>query len=154
MKETALTDLLAWLRTAPALRDLTLTVTDAGPRPGTGGLWLPGVTVLARTPDVCGGVTLRCRADCTLRLCLPLPPGDEATAAANAARLAALQGWIAEQSARGLAPRLGDTDPFAETLAAENARLERADAGGTACYTVRLRAEFTDFYEDDKEKNA
>ena len=71
MKETALADLLAFLAKAPALQDVTLRAEEAGPAPGTGGLWPRGVTVLTRREDVLGGVTLRCRAEFLLRLCLP-----------------------------------------------------------------------------------
>lgn len=148
MNQNALPQLLEFLARAPALQDLRLRVEDAGPAPGTGGLWPQGVTVRQRRADLLGGVTLRCRADFTLRLCLPLPPGDSAQALANAGRLLALQGWVAARSAAHTLPALGD-DPPTETLQADNGRLERADAGGTACYTLRLRAEYTEYYKED-----
>lgn len=149
MKETALADLLAFLAKAPALQDVTLRAEEAGPAPGTGGLWPRGVTVLTRREDVLGGVTLRCRAEFLLRLCLPLPPGDDAQALHNAGRLLALQGWVAAQSAAHALPPLGDGVPEGETLRAEEGRLERADTGGTARYTIRLRAEFTEIYKEE-----
>ena len=46
-----------------------------------------GVTVLEQRENLLGTVRQRCRAEFTLRLCLPLPPGDGATAAENAAHL-------------------------------------------------------------------
>ena len=62
--------------------------------PGTGGLWPRGVTVLTRRENLLGGVSLRCRAEFLLRLCLPLPPGDDARAVRNAGRLLACRaGW-------------------------------------------------------------
>lgn len=148
MNQNILPRLLAFLAAAPALQDLTLGVEEAGPAPGTGGLWPQGVTVAARRPDLLGGVTLRCRADFTLRLCLPLPPGDNAAAQANAGRLLALESWVAAQSALHALLALGD-EPATETLQAENGRLERVEAGGTACYTLRLRAEYTETYKEE-----
>ena len=43
----------------------------------------------------------------------------------------------------------GDGVPEGETLRAEEGRLERADTGGTARYTIRLRAEFTEIYKEE-----
>ena len=73
--------LYAFLARAPALAGVTLAVGDAGPAPGTAGLWCKGVTVLEQRENLLGTVRQRCRAEFTLRLCLPLPPGDSATAA-------------------------------------------------------------------------
>ena len=87
--------LYAFLARAPALTGITLAVGDAGPAPGTAGLWCKGVTVLEQRENLLGTVSQRCRAEFTLRLCLPLPPGDSATAAENAAHLLALQTWVA-----------------------------------------------------------
>ena len=89
------------------------------------------------------------RAEFTLRLCLPLPPGDSATAAENAARLLALQTWVAAECAAGRAPVFGNADPARETLRAEQGKLERADAGGTAVYSLRIRAEYTQLYTEE-----
>lgn len=149
MKDTALGDLLAFLAAAPALQGITLRVEDAGPAPGTGGLWPRGVTVVTRRENLLGGVSLRCRAEFLLRLCLPLPPGDGRQALRNAGRLLTLQEWVAVQSAAHRVPALGDGLPEGETLRAEDGRLERADAGGTARYTLRLLAEYTDIYKEE-----
>ncbi|WP_417070304.1 hypothetical protein, partial [Gemmiger sp.] len=89
--------LYAFLARAPALQGLTVQVGDVGPAPGTAGLWAGGITVLDRRQNLLGGVRQRCRAEFTLRLCLPLPPGDSATAAENAAHLLALQTWVAAE---------------------------------------------------------
>ena len=93
--------LYAFLARAPALAGVTLAVGDAGPAPGTAGLWCKGVTVLEQRENLLGTVRQRCRAEFTLRLCLPLPPGDSATAAENAAHLLALQTWVAAECAAG-----------------------------------------------------
>ena len=64
--------LYAFLARAPALAGITLAVGDAGPAPGTAGLWCKGVTVLEQRENLLGTVSQRCRAEFTLRLCLPL----------------------------------------------------------------------------------
>lgn len=141
--------LYAFLARAPALDGLALAVGEAGPAPGTAGLWCKGITVLEQRENLLGTVSQRCRAEFTLRLCLPLPPGDSDTAAANASRLLALQAWLAAESAAGRAPTLGNTDTPRETLRAEQGRMERADAGGTAVYCLRIRAEYTQLYTEE-----
>lgn len=149
MNESVLPALRDFLAGAPALSDLTLRVEDAGPAPGTGGLWPRGVTVLTRKENLLGGVSLRCRAEFLLRLCLPLPPGDDARAVCNAGRLLALQSWVAAKSAAHALPAFGSGLPEGETLRAQDGRLETADAGGTARYTIRLLAEYTEVYKED-----
>lgn len=149
MNESVLPALRDFLAGAPALSDLTLRVEDAGPAPGTCGLWPRGVTVLTRRENLLGGVSLRCRAEFLLRLCLPLPPGDDARAVRNAGRLLALQSWVAAKSAAHALPAFGSGLPEGETLRAQDGRLETADAGGTARYTIRLLAEYTEVYKED-----
>ena len=56
---------------------------------------------------------------------LPFVPGDANLSAQTARRLLELQAWVAEQSAAGLAPQLGNADPMQETLTAGAARLEQ-----------------------------
>lgn len=141
--------LYAFLARAPALTGITLAVGDAGPAPGTAGLWCKGVTVLEQRENLLGTVRQRCRAEFTLRLCLPLPPGDNATAAENATHLLALQTWVAAECAAGRAPVFGNADLARETLRAEQGKLERADAGGTAVYSLRIRAEYTQLYTEE-----
>ena len=141
--------LYAFLARAPALRGLSLAVGDVGPAPGTAGLWCKGVTVLEQRENLLGTVRQRCRAEFVLRLCLPLPPGDSATAAENAARLLALQTWVAAESAAGRAPTFGNIDTARETLRAEQGKMERADAGGTAVYCLHIRAEYTQLYTEE-----
>ena len=132
---------LRFLARAPALQGLSLTVGDVGPAPYTAGLWCRGITVLDRRENLLGRVTQRCRAEFTLRLCLPRTDAD------NAARLLDLQTWAAAESAAGRGPVLGNAGR--EVLRAEQGRMERADAGGTAVYTVRLQAEYTQVYTEE-----
>ena len=126
-----LTKMTAFLARAPALQGLSLTVGDVGPAPYTAGLWCRGITVLDRRENL----------EFTLRLCLPRTDAD------NAARLLDLQTWAAAESAAGRGPVLGNAGR--EVLRAEQGRMERADAGGTAVYTVRLQAEYTQVYTEE-----
>ena len=64
-------------------------------------------------------------------------------------RLLALQTWVAAECAAGRAPVFGNADPARETLRAEQGKLERADAGGTAVYSLRIRAEYTQLYTEE-----
>ena len=77
---------------------------------------------------------------------------DAELTAQTARRLLELQAWVAEQSAAGLAPQLGNADPVQETLTAGAARLEQANDEGSAVYTVTLTAHYTmkwsDTFED------
>lgn len=103
-------EMLTFLARAPTLGDLSLTWGQAGPRLGTGGVYLRGVKVLQTKTDLLGCQKQRCRAEFLLRLCLPLPAGDTDTALQNARRLAALQaarlGWAtANPSPSRSAPR-------------------------------------------------
>ena len=58
-----------------------------------------------------------------------------------------LQTWAAAESAAGRGPVLGNAGR--EVLRAEQGRMERADAGGTAVCTVRLQAEYTQVYTEE-----
>jgi len=109
--------------------------------PGLGAFRL---TFQSRENGFCGYVysaALGCRAEFTLRLCLPRTDAD------NAARLLDLQTWAAAESAAGRGPVLGNAGR--EVLRAEQGRMERTDAGGTAVYTVRLQAEYTQVYTEE-----
>ena len=136
-------EMLTFLARAPTLGDLSLTWGQAGPRLGTGGVYLRGVKVLQTKTDLLGCQKQRCRAEFLLRLCLPL------TQAENAARLLALQSWAAAESAAHRAPVFGNTDTEREVLRAEQGRIERADAGGTVVYTVRLQADYTQSFTEE-----
>ena len=77
-------EMLTFLARAPTLGDLSLTWGQAGPRLGTGGMYLRGVKVLQTKTDLLGCQKQRCRAEFLLRLCLPLPAGDTDTTLQNA----------------------------------------------------------------------
>ena len=139
--------MLTFLARAPTLGDLPLTWGQAGPRPGTGGVYLRGVKILQTKTDLLGQQKQRCRAEFLLRLCLPLPAGDGDTALANARRLAALQAWVAAESAAGSAPRFGNCDPLTEQIRTEGGQLDRTDAGGTALYSIKILVEYSMQYE-------
>ena len=141
MDETQLQTLCDWLRTAPALAEVkTLWVDGAPAVPGTAGLFPAGVQVTERRVNLLGEVRERCRASFTLRLVLPYGGRSAET---NAATLLALQRWVLEQSAAGLAPVFGNTDTGRERLTAADAKLERTGDEGTALYAVQLKAEYT-----------
>ena len=118
-------EMLTFLARAPTLGDLSLTWGQAGPRLGTGGVYLRGVKVLQTK---------------TVLL-------DTDTALQNARRLAALQAWVAAESAAGRAPRLGNCEPLTEQVRTEGGQLDRADPGGTALYSIRVMAEYTMRYD-------
>ena len=121
-------EMLTFLARAPTLGDLSLTWGQAGPRLGTGGVYLRGVKVLQTKTDLLGCQKQRCRAEFLLRLCLPLPAGDTDTAA-------------------GRAPRLGNCEPLTEQVRTEGGQLDRADPGSTALYSIRVMAEYTMRYD-------
>lgn len=150
MTEQALERLLDWLRTAPSLADLPLGVDDLSAVGESAGAFPLGIEMLSRRENLLGQVTLRCRTRCTLRLILPLAPGDAGQGTRNAGRLLELQDWVAQQSAAGLAPTFGNIDSTAERMAASSGRLERRSDEGTAVYTVELTAEYTLFLDRKK----
>ena len=139
--------ILAFLARAPALEGVVLQWGQAGPRPGCGGVYLRGVKVTETKTDLLGRQKQRCRAEFLLRLCLGAPAGDGDAALANARRLAALQAWVAEESAAGRAPRLGNCEPTAEQMYTEGGQLDRMDVGGTALYSIRVLADYTMQYD-------
>lgn len=134
MNETYFEQLLQWLARCPALAGIALRVDDLPPAAGTGALFPKGVEQTDRWQN------------------LPFVPGDTELTAQTARRLLELQAWVAEQSAAGLAPQLGNADPMQETLTAGAARLEQANDEGSAVYTVTLTAHYTmkwsDTFED------
>lgn len=134
MNETYFEQLLQWLARCPALTGIDLRVDDLPPAAGTGALFPKGVEQTDRWQN------------------LPFVPGDANLSAQTARRLLELQAWVAEQSAAGLAPQLGNADPMQETLTAGAARLEQANDEGSAVYTVTLTAHYTmkwsDTFED------
>lgn len=152
VNETYFEQLLQWLARCPALTGIALRVDDLPPAAGTGALFPKGVEQTDRWQNLLGQVTARQKMQLVLRLNLPFVPGDTELTAQTARRLLELQAWVAEQSAAGLAPQLGNADPMQETLTAGAARLEQANDEGSAVYTVTLTAHYTmkwsDTFED------
>ena len=146
-----LTTLCAFLRTAPAMQGIALTAEQLPPAPFTAGLWGKGTAVKETRQNLWGETRQSRRSEFVLRLCLPLPPGDDDAALQNAQRLEALQAWLAAQSAAHTAPTFGNYETETEALRTADACMERTDAGGTACYTLRLWADYTVAYTEKGE---
>lgn len=151
MNTNILTTLCAFLRTAPAMQGIALTAEQLPPAPFTAGLWGKGTAVNETRQNLWGETRQSRRSEFVLRLCLPLPPGDADAALQNAQRLEALQAWLAAQSAAHTAPVFGNYDTDTEALRTADAGMERADTGGTACYTLRLWADYTVAYTEKGE---
>ena len=70
--------------------------------PGSSGLYPGGLEVVSAKADVLGGVKMTCRYHfCLYRV------GNAEGSGRDAAWLLAFQNWVLEQSALGLAPRVG-----------------------------------------------
>ena len=59
-----------------------------------------------------------------------------------------MDGFIGVCHAAHRTPVLG-SEPQQECLRAEQGRMERAEPGGTAVYTLRLQAEYTQLYTEE-----
>ena len=100
MNTNILTTLCAFLRTAPALRDITLAAEQLPPAPFTAGLWGRGTAVKETRQNLWGEIRQSRRSEFVLRLCLPLTSGDDAAALQNVQRLETLQAWLAAHQVR------------------------------------------------------
>lgn len=140
--------LYAFLARAPALAGITLAVGDAGPAPGTAGLWCKGVTVLEQQGKPAGhrapalaAPSSRCASACR---CRPgtVPPLPKTPPTCWLCR----PGWppsVRRAVPRSLARPSRPGDP-----AAERANWTRR-RGGTAVYSLRIRAEYTQLYTEE-----
>lgn len=129
-----------WLLTFPGMKESTLHVDSLPHIPGSVGLFCQGVEQLRESQDILGNRQVLCRCRFVLRR-VSSQPSEEA------ARWAlALQSWVREQSARGLAPRFG-CEVAREQLRAEKGRLEKTSQTGTDTLQVVLTAEFMKKYE-------
>lgn len=136
-----------WLKTFPGYEALQALYIDyTQPAPGTAGLCPQGLTVLSRTRDILGNLTVENRYTFGLYCVFGKAPGDDAAALENEAWMEALQAWVQEQSALGLAPTFGDR-PEGEHITAGGGRLYAADQEGVAIYQMVLTADFTRIYE-------
>ena len=134
-------EMLTFLARAPTLGDLSLTWGQAGPRLGTGGVYLRGVKVLQTKTDLLG--------------CQKLPCGISAAALPAAASrghrhrpakrppYSGTGAWFASAAVN----RLGNCEPLTEQVRTEGGQLDRADPGGTALYSIRVMAEYTMRYD-------
>ena len=125
-----------WLKTFPGWPDAPF-LTDTTV-PDSLGAFPRGLEVVQQQRDILGGCRQVCRLTLELgRVC----PQDEAAAQ----WLMELQSWVLEQTALGLAPRLGE-DP--QRIFLEKGSLHAPRGAGDALYTARLTAEFTKTYEE------
>lgn len=115
---------------------LFLDYTDA--TPGNGGLFPEGITQVSFREDILGNR----QADMRLQVFFYRCGGEEE---GDAAWLLDFQNWVAEQSALGKTPQLGDI-PQREQLRAEKGKLSKIRGEGKL-YSVVLTAEFTKTYE-------
>ncbi len=123
----------AWLQRFPGW-DGTLHMDTTGPLPGAG-LFPGGLEEVSRQENLLGQVTVHNRLHFTLHRLVP-GPGDR-----QADWLLALQQWVQQQSAQGLAPTFGDR-PQSERIRAERGKLSAAPQPGTVRYTVHLTVDY------------
>jgi len=130
--------LKTWIAAYPGWQEnVTLYVDYLGCVPGCAGVYPQGVEVLARREDVLGGVKERRR----LRAMVYRVAGQEEDFARDAAWWEDFCGWVAAQSAAGLAPRFGNTEDR-EFVQARGGRLVRMPSAGTGVYGVEIVAEY------------
>ncbi len=128
---TVLEKITAWLKTFPQWEENT-GLDGMELTPGSIGLFPQGVEEIARREDVLGNVQVTSRF--TLMV-YRVAAGD------GPAWTLALQQWVNQQSAAGLAPRLGDI-PEKEQIRAEQGRLSAPNQTGTKSYAVKLTAQY------------
>lgn len=126
-----------WLMGFPGWGDAPLAVDTTGSEPGSCGLFPLGQELLERREDVLGGSVCRWRMVFTLR---------RTAIRGDSGWLLAFQKWVQSQNEQRLCPVLGD-EPAREQLRAEGGKLVAPAKAGTACYEVRLTAEFIKRHE-------
>lgn len=112
--------------------------------PSTGAIFPSGLTEIARREDILGNVTLTNQYNFGL-YCVFAKDGDMG-AQVNADWVMDFQNWAQEQSARGLAPKFGNTGDK-ETLKAQNGIMYDQADEGTATYMVQLSVQFKRKFE-------
>ena len=138
---TALEKMKNWLTSFPLWSEKQLPVDNSDGIPEHCGLFCRGVEEISRRQDVLGNTQILSR----LRFTLCRTAANSADNTDNANWLLALQAWIRQQSALGLAPVFGDL-PHGERIWAENGKLRDASQAGTARYTADITVEFTNLY--------
>lgn len=129
-----------WLLTFPGMAGHTLHTDSLPHTPDSVGLYPQGIEELSESRDILGNRQVLCRSRYLLRRVSSQKPEDAARWALE------LQQWVREQSARGLAPRLG-CDPASEQLRAEKGKLEKVSPTGTDTVQVLLTAQYLIKYE-------
>ena len=135
---TILEELKNWLKSGPLWED-TLEIDTVSALPGSSGLFPRGITEISRKTDILGNVTTENKMQFVLYRVTPHPPED------NSRFLLALQEWIQQQSACGLAPRFGD-DYSRERIRAEQGKLHAVPQASTGKYGVNITVEYIKNY--------
>lgn len=135
---TVLEKLKNWLQSFPLWED-TLQIDAVSALPGSSGLFPQGITEISRKTDILGNVTTENKMQFVLYRVAPHQPED------NSSFLLALQNWIQQQSACGLAPQFGD-DATRERVLAEQGKLHAVPQASTGKYGVNLTVEYIKNY--------
>lgn len=135
---TVLEKLKNWLQSFPLWED-TLQIDAVSALPGSSGLFPRGITEISRKTDILGNVTTENKMQFVLYRVAPHQPED------NSSFLLALQNWIQQQSACGLAPQFGD-DATRERILAEQGKLHAVPQASTGKYGVNLTVEYIKNY--------
>lgn len=135
---TVLEKLKNWLQSFPLWED-TLQIDAVSALPGSSGLFPRGITEISRKTDILGNVTTENKMQFVLYRVAPHQPED------NSSFLLALQNWIQQQSACGLAPQFGD-DATRERVLAEQGKLHAVPQASTGKYGVNLTVEYIKNY--------
>ena len=145
---SALEKIRKWLLTYPQIGRLQgLRVDYYTTQPDNGSIDPSGLVEISRKEDILGNVTVENQYNFALYFVLAKSPEDDEGSTDNADWLLDLQRWIQEQSIRRQAPTFGDI-PRAETISAQNGKVEAADEEGTGIYSVQLSVNFTKIYEE------
>lgn len=138
-----------WLLTFPEIdRIQGLGVDYYSAQPNNGSIDPSGLVEISRKTDIIGNTTVENQYNFALYFVLAKSPEDDKGATENADWLLELQKWIQEQSIRKQAPIFGD-DPDAETISAQNGKVDAADEEGTGVYSVLLSINFTKIYKEN-----
>lgn len=141
---TILEKMTSWLLSFPHWEKEALQIDYAAPAPENAGLFPQGLEELSRTRDVLGNQTVRNR----LRFTLYRVTTGQQDNRQQSSWLLALQDWIQQQSALGLAPHFGD-EPAMESIRVQQGSLKNGSRTGTGCYGVTIIAEFVKHYEKE-----
>ena len=137
-----------WLLTYPQIGRLQgLGVDYYSAQPNNGSIDPSGLVEISRKEDILGNITVENQYNFAIYFVLAKSPEDDEGATDNADWLLGLQRWIQEQSIRRLVPIFGDV-PEAETISAQNGKIDAADEEGTGVYSVQLSINFMKIYKE------